>query len=250
MPLDLLIVDDEPLGRERLRNALAGRTDVRVAGEASDGNQAVEALGKGSFDLVLLDIQMPYKTGFQVVEAVGVEAMPPVIFVTAYDEFALKAFEVHALDYLLKPIDPERLHASLDRAIALVADRGNLAERMAHALRDVGASTAFATRLLVKGHQSIEIVKVEDIDWVEASGNYVSLHCGARTHLMRQTMTALEERLDPEQFIRIHRSTIVNLDRIRDLRATFNGEYQVRLVDGTELRLSRGYRDALKRFDL
>ncbi len=249
MGLNVLIADDEPLGRERLRNALEGRTDVTLKAEASDGGEAVRLLSAQTFDLVFLDIQMPFKTGFQVVEAIGAEAMPPVVFVTAYDEYALRAFEVNALDYLLKPFDEQRFNRCLDRVIALAGDRGDLTRRMEAALAQMTAAKEYPSRLMVKGHQSMEFVRVEDIDWIEASGNYLTLHAGKKEHLTRQTMSGLEERLNPEQFLRIHRSTIVNIERIRDLRATFKGDYQVRLLDGTELRLSRGYRSALKRFE-
>lgn len=250
MPYRLLIVDDEPLGRERLRTLLARRADVTVAAEAKDGDEAVALLQNEAFDLVLLDVQMPYHNGFEVIRAVGVAQMPPVIFVTAFDAYALQAFEVHALDYLLKPFEPARLDEALDRAFALTTPRrgADLDDRLRQLLDDLEPEGRILSRLMVKTHQRIQFIRTEDIDWVEAAGNYVQLHVGTETHLLRQTMTALAQRLDPEQFLRIHRSTIVNLDRVRDVHTMFNGEYEVRLHDGTQLTLSRSYRKALDRF--
>ena len=249
-PLQILIVDDEPLGRERIRTLLANRDNVRVAAEAKDGDEAVDLILNIDFDLVFLDIQMPHRSGFDVIRAVGVEQMPPVVFVTAYDAYALQAFEVHALDYLLKPFEPERFHEALDRVLALIQkqSRTDLDARVQQLLDDLEPAPEPIQRLMVKTHQRIQFVRAEDIDWIEAAGNYVKLHVGAQTHLLRQTMTTLETRLDPTRFLRIHRSTIVNLDRVKDLKAMLNGEYEVRLHDGTRLTLSRGYRQVLERF--
>ncbi|MFT5514887.1 MAG: two-component system LytT family response regulator [Rhodothermales bacterium] len=233
-PLRVLIVDDEPLGRERIRSLLAPRSEVVVTGEASDGEEAVELLTAGGYDLVFLDIQMPFRSGFEVVEAVGVSEMPPVVFVTAYDQYALKAFDVHAIDYLLKPFEPSRFYEALARAIDRA--RGGTGDdwnrRVGEAIGDVLEAGPPATRLMVKERNAIHFVRVEDVRWVEASGNYVKLHCEKKDYLIRQTMVSIERRLDSQKFIRIHRSTIVNLDCIRDLRPTFNGEYQVRLTNG------------------
>ncbi|HMB92641.1 MAG TPA: LytTR family DNA-binding domain-containing protein [Rhodothermales bacterium] len=249
-PLQTLIVDDEPLGRERIRTLLASRKDVQVAGEAKDGDEAVGLLQSTDFDLAFLDIQMPHRSGFEVIRAVGVEQMPPVVFVTAYDAYALQAFEVHALDYLLKPFEPERFHEALDRVLALIQkqNRTDLDARVQQLLDDLEPAPEPIQRLMIKTHQRIQFIRTEDIDWIEAAGNYVKLHVGSQTHLLRQTMTSLEDRLDSNRFLRIHRSTIVNLDRVKDLKAMMNGEYEVRLQDGTRLTLSRGYRQVLDQF--
>jgi two-component system LytT family response regulator len=193
---------------------------------------------------------MPHRSGFEVIRAVGVEQMPPVIFVTAYDAYALQAFEVHALDYLLKPFEPERFHEALDRVLTLLQkqNRTDLDARVQQLLDDLEPAPEPIQRLMIKTHQRIQFVRAEDIDWIEAAGNYVKLHVGSQTHLLRQTMTTLETRLDPTRFLRIHRSTIVNLDRVKDLKALLNGEYEVRLHDGTRLTLSRGYRQVLEQF--
>ena len=248
--LRVLLVDDEPLGRERLRTLLAARDDVTVADEAKNGDEAIEKLQAAPFDLVFLDVQMPHKNGFEVVRAIGVEAMPPVVFVTAYDAYALQAFEVHALDYLLKPFEPARFYEALDRVLALIrqTDGDDLDARVRRLLDDLEPAAEPIRRFLIKTHQRIAFVKDEDVDWIEASGNYVTLHVGKQAHLLRQTMTALERRLDDDRFLRIHRSTIVNLDRVKDLHTMASGEYEVRLYDGTKLTLSRGYREALDRF--
>lgn len=249
-PLKALIVDDEPLGRERIRTLLADRNDVVVAGEASDGAEALGLLDDGSIDLVFLDIQMPGKSGFALIDEVGPGRMPPIVFVTAYDEYALKAFEVHALDYLLKPFEPERFHEAVDRALAAAAQpaAGDAAARIERLLEGMRGASKPLTRLMVKTQDHIEFVDVDDIDWIESAGNYANLHVGKRSLLIRQTMKALEQRLDDEHFMRIHRSSIVNVNRIREVYSMFNGDYEVRLTDGTRLTLSRGYRKALDRF--
>ena len=248
--LNALIVDDEPLGRERVRSLLAQRSDVVAHGEATNGSEAVDLLRTTAFGLVFLDIQMPHKSGFEVIESVGVAAMPPIIFVTAFDEHALAAFEVHALDYLLKPFSPERFHEAVDRALTLAAqpDMGEFTSKVQELLGGLGSAAKPLSRLMVRNGDRIEFVKVVDVDWIEAAGNYANLHVGKRSMLIRQTMKSLEERLDPEQFMRIHRSSIVNIARIKDVQAMFNGDHEVRLVDGTRLTLSRGFRAALDRF--
>lgn len=245
-----LIVDDEPLGRERIRTLLDHHPEVDIGGECQDGEEAVKAIRKGGYDLVFLDVQMPHKDGFEVIRQVGVDRMPPVIFVTAYDQYALRAFEVHALDYLLKPFDVDRFDEALDRVVKLTTQRpqADREEQMLRLLEDLKPKAEPAERLMIKTHQRIIFVRTEEIDWFEAAGNYIRIHVGKKTHLLRQTMSALEKRLDPKRFLRIHRSTIVNLDRVRDLRPMFNGEYEVALIDGTKLTLSRGYRKALERF--
>ena len=245
-----LIVDDEPLGRERIRMLLQDDPDALLVGECKDGYEAVDAIAAQQPDLVFLDVQMPELDGLGVIRTVGAENMPAVIFVTAYDEYAVHAFEVHALDYLLKPFDVERFAEAFRRAVALIRQRQktDLDRRLAHLLDDLQPAAKGRERLMIKTQQRIYFIRTDEVDWVEAAGNYVRLHAGGKTHLLRQTMNALERQLDPDRFLRIHRSTIVNVDRVRDLHRMFNGEYEVRLYNGTTLTLSRGYRSQLDRF--
>jgi len=248
--LRTLIVDDEPLGRERIRTLLANNPDVLLVGECRDGHEAVEAIRTRQPDLVFLDVQMPELDGFGVIRSVGVEQMPAVIFVTAYDEHALHAFEVHALDYLLKPFDVERFAEALQRATQWILRRQHtdLDRRLTRLLDDVQPPGAALRRLMIKTRQRLYFIRTEEVDWIEAAGNYVRLHAGDKVHLLRQTMNTLEGQLDPDQFLRIHRSTIVNVDRVKEFNRMFNGEYEVRLHGGTKLTLSRGYRSQLDRF--
>jgi two-component system LytT family response regulator len=216
---------------------------VEVVGEAANGGEAVTAIRDLSPDLVFLDVQMPGIDGFGVVERIGAERMPPVVFVTAYDAHALKAFDVHALDYLLKPIDDERFDTAVERARQRIAERQGSAmgQKLAAALAELRDR-----RILIKDRGRVVIVNEADVDWIEAEGDYVRVHAGGRGHLLRETMSAMADRLDPTHFARIHRSTIVNVSRIRELKPHPNREYTVVLRDGTQLKLSRGYRDALK----
>ena len=249
-PLRTLIVDDEPLGRERIRTLLQDDPGVLVIGECRDGREAVEAIRAQQPDLVFLDVQMPELDGFGVIQAIGVEQMPAVIFITAYDAYAVHAFEVHALDYLLKPFDVDRFADAFQRAAALIRRRHkvDLDQRLVGLINDLQPATKGLERLMIKTPQRIYFVRTDEVDWIEAAGNYVRLHADGKTHLLRQTMNALERQLDPDRFLRIHRSTIVNVDRVRELNRMFNGEYEVRLNDGTTLTLSRGYRSQLDRF--
>jgi two-component system, LytTR family, response regulator len=243
-----MIVDDEPLGRERIRTLLAGDPEIEVVGEASDGRAAVASVTQLKPDLLFLDVQMPEMSGFEVLEAIAGAEMPAVIFVTAYDHYAVKAFQVHALDYLLKSFDRERFGQAVQRAKAEIA-RGRehkFDERLAALLEDIQQQHRQPERLVVRAAGRIVFLRVEEIDWIEAADNYVCLHVDRETHLLRGTMASIEERLDPRRFLRIHRSTIVNLDRVRDLAPLFHGDYAVRLRDGTELVLSRGYREKLQ----
>ncbi len=249
-PIRTLIVDDEPLGRERIRMLLQDDPEVLLVGECKDGHEAVAAIEAQQPDLVFLDVQMPELDGLGVIRSVGVEHMPAVIFVTAYDEYAVHAFEVHALDYLLKPFDIERFAEAFERAAELIRHRQktDLDRRLARLLDDLKPAAKGLERLMIKTQQRIYFIRTDEVDWIEAAGNYVRLHVGGKTHLLRQTMNALERQLDPDRFLRIHRSTIVNIDRVKDLHRMFNGEYEVRLYDGTTLTLSRGYRSQLDRF--
>ena len=245
----VLVVDDEPLARERVRKLLEAMPEVECIGECPDGVSAVQAIRQESPDLVFLDVQMPELDGFGVLAQITGAKMPAVIFVTAHDQFALKAFEVHAVDYLLKPFDKERFKVALQRALDQVHrhQAGELSQRLSALLADVRPEQKpkHIDRLAIKSSGRVVFVKVEDIDWVEAADNYVSLHVGAENHLHRETMAALEEQLPPAKFMRISRSTIVNLDRIKELQPLFHGEYAVILRNGTKLTLSRSYRDKL-----
>ena len=243
-----LIADDEPLARERLRTLLGTEDWVEVVGEAGDGPAAIAAIQKLHPDLVFLDVQMPGATGFEVIEAIGPERMPFVVFVTAYDQYALKAFDVHAIDYLLKPFDRERFQSGLAKARAQIERRSNgeIERRLLELVQDLKPATSRMERFVIKSGGRVFFVRAEDIDWIEAAGNYVKLHVGAEAHLFRETMNALEARLNPDTFYRIHRSHIVNIERVRELQPWFNGEYVVFLKDGTRLTLSRGYREKLQ----
>ena len=247
MKIRTLIVDDEPLGRERIRTLLAGDPEIEVIGECPDGRQAITAIEQRSPDLVFLDVQMPEVDGFCVLDAICGGRMPAIVFVTAYDRYAVRAFEVHALDYLLKSFDKERFAAALQRAKEAIrrSREGALNDRLAGLIEDLEAKKDRLTRLVIKSAGRIVFLRVEEIDWIEAADNYVRVHAGKEAHLIRETLQSIETRLDPTSFLRIHRSSLVNLERIRELRPVFHGDYLVRLTDGTELTLSRNYRDKL-----
>src|SRR5690606_5228997 len=206
---------------------------------------AVEAIRKDAPDLVFMDIQMPEMTGFDAIGKLKSSEMPTVIFVTAYDQYALQAFEVHALDYLLKPFTRERLASAVERAKAQVKhrQRGELDERLESLLSDLRTERKYLDRLVVKTVGRVYFLKTDEIDWIEAAGNYLKLHIGRDAHMIRETMNSIEAKLDPDKFLRIHRSTIVNIDRIKELHPMFSGDYSVILKNGAELSLSRNYRD-------
>ena len=243
-----LVVDDEPMARERIRSLLSQESDVEVVGECSDGVQAVSAIQQLSPELVFLDVQMPAVDGFGVIQQVGPDRMPMVVFVTAYDEYALQAFEVHALDYLLKPFGRDRLQQCLDHARHQRDRRhaGELGKSLLALVQDFKPEQKKQERLVIKSGGRVFFVRTEDIEWIEAAGNYVRLHLKDQSHLFRETMNQMEARLDPERFFRIHRSRIVNTERIKELQPWFNGEYVVLLQNGTQLRLSRSYREKLE----
>jgi len=247
-PTRVVIVDDEPLARERLRTLLADEPGMEIVGEANDGRSAVEAIASLSPDLAFLDVQLPGSTGFEIIEQVGASRMPFVIFVTAYDRYALRAFDVHALDYLLKPFDRERFRQAIARVRQQLDRRsnGDLEKRLLALVQDLKPAQPRVDRFVVKSGGRVFFVRNDEIDWIEAAGNYVKLHVGSDSHLFRETMNAVEARLDPDQFFRIHRSHIVNIERIRELQPWFNGEYVVFLKNGTRLTLSRGYREKLQ----
>ena len=245
----VLIVDDEPLAREMLREMLEADQDVEIVRERSNGREAVEAIRVHSPDLLFLDVQMPEVGGFEVLEALGTGPMPHVIFVTAYDQYAVRAFEVHALDYLLKPFDRERFDICWQRAkTQIVREKdGGRDQRILALLEELKAgSSRYLERLVIKSGGRIYFLETNEIDWIEAEGNYVSVHSGKKSHLLRETISSLESQLDPRKFLRIHRSSIVRIDRIKELQPWFHGEYHVILQNGTQLMLSRNYREKLQ----
>jgi len=252
-----LIVDDEPLARQSIRLLLRADAGVEVVGEAGSGAEAVKAIRKHSPDLVFLDIQMPEMDGFGVIEHIAAERMPVVVFVTAFDRYALKAFEVHALDYLLKPFSDARFEKALRQAKAQIGQReiSHLSQRLLALLEDRDAHRAppparaanYLSRLMVKSAGRVFFLKADEIDWIEAADYYVKLHVGRKSHLLRESLSELESKLDPEKFLRTHRSSIVNLDRVREMHPLPGGEYAVLLHDGTELKLSRARREHLRR---
>jgi two-component system, LytTR family, response regulator len=243
------VVDDEPLARQRLRTLLGPDPDLELIGECGDGRQAVTAVQQLKPDLMFLDVEMPALDGFEVLHALAGVALPVVVFVTAHDRYALRAFEAHALDYLLKPFDKERFAQALMRAKNQVrlGQAAGIEDRLRSLLQTVEERRPLPERLVVKSAGRVSFVRVAEVDWIEAAGNYVRLHLGKEEHLLRESLGGLEARLDPRRFVRIHRSTIVNIDRIRELRPTFHGDYQVVLKDGGELTLSRSCRDKLQK---
>jgi two-component system, LytTR family, response regulator len=243
----VLLVDDESLAREMLREMLQDDPLVTIVGESGNGHEALEAIRTHSPDLIFLDVQMPELGGFEVLEALGKE-IPRVIFVTAYDQYAVRAFEVHALDYLLKPFDQERFDIAWQRARAqILRDRdGGRDQRILALLEEMKASNKYLERLVIKASGRIYFIETAEIDWIEAEGNYVSVHCAKKAHLLRETISSLEAQLDPKKFLRIHRSSIVRIDRIQELQPWFHGEYRIILQNGTQLTLSRNYRDKLQ----
>jgi two-component system, LytTR family, response regulator len=253
-----IIVDDEPTARRGVRLLLERDSAVDIVGEAATGVEAAELMRREKPDLAFLDVQMPGSDGFEALERVGAAAAPAVVFVTAYDEHALRAFEVNAVDYLLKPYDDARFGAALQRAKEEVRRRqtdtvnARLTQLLDYLQQNTGTTAAAQAkeekageRILIKSSGEIFFLKAEEIDWIEAEGDYMKFHVNGRTHLMRETMARLEARLDPKRFIRIHRSTIVNIDRLRKLSPSFAGEYAVILHDGTKLKLSRGYHERI-----
>jgi two-component system LytT family response regulator len=252
MKIRVLIVDDEPLARERLRRLLAGQEDLEIIGECGSGVEAVEQIPALKPTLVFLDVQMPELDGFGVIAALRPEDLPAVVFTTAFDKFAVQAFEVHAVDYLLKPFDRERLEAAVAKARrtlsqAPAAPRTPQAQQqLTELLNEVRPKLGPNDRISVKSAGRIVLIRPEEIDWIEAADNYVSLHVGKITHMLRETMNAMESRLDATRFLRISRSIIVNKDRVKELHPLFHGDFALVLTDGTKLNSSRNYRDRLR----
>jgi two-component system LytT family response regulator len=254
----VLIVDDERLSRQRIRRLLALEPECEIAGECDNGSDALRTLARERPDIMFLDVQMPELDGFEVVRGVVERnhTQPLIIFTSAFDEYALRAFEVHAFDYLLKPFDRRRFRESLQRAKnqlsreftrELTRESSDSPDaRLVALLEHFANGRKMPDRVAVRNNGRVVFLKVDEIDWIEASDNYVCLHCGKETHVLRETMAQLESRLDPARFLRVHRSAIVNLDRIRELQPWFRGEYRVILRDGTELTLTRSHREKLE----
>jgi len=244
--IDAMIVDDERLARQRMRRFLAEQAEVRIVAECGNGYEAIRAVQELEPDLLFLDIEMPEVDGFAVIDAVrDLPRLPYIVFVTAFDKYAVRAFQVRAIDYLLKPVERERLAESVARARGTIAERGDHRAVLAALLEDLSPNRP--RRFTVRGTDRIYFVAHADVDWIEAAGNYVRLHAGKETHLIRTTMHAAEEALGATPFVRIHRSTMVNAQRIKELMPTFSGDYIVVLRNGERLTLSRTYRGALDR---
>lgn len=242
-----LIVDDEPPARDVIRKMLSEDSDIEVIGECSNGHEAIQSMDKLSPDLLFLDIQMPEMDGFALLETFDESKMPAVIFVTAYDHYAVRAFEVSAVDYLLKPFDHERMAKALERAKSNLREKSDedRSHQMLELLKELSTKQQTLERFVIKKNGRVLLVPIEEVDWIEADGNYILLHVGQTTHIIRETMNHLELSLNPQKFVRIHRSTIANIDRVKELQIHFNEEHLVILKDGTELVLSRRYRDKL-----
>ncbi len=245
MAMRTLIVDDETPARERLKRFLADLEGVEVIGEAEDGVQAVEMIEAQSPDLVLLDIQMPGLDGFGVVEAL--EDPPAIIFVTAYDQYAIRAFEVHALDYLLKPFSRERLAKAIHRARKALAEGQDLSAQLRPLLEDLAAEGQYLTRLAVRDRDCIRVLDADRVDWIGIEGEQVMVHVGEQAYPIRRTLAELEVRLDPKRFFRAHRSAIVNLDRVQEIIPWFKGSHILKLTTNAEVDLSRARARALRK---
>jgi two-component system LytT family response regulator len=253
----VLIVDDEPVARQTVRLLLQHDPDISVAAECANGQAALEVMRREPVDLVFLDVQMPGMDGFEMLHALEAKRFPAIIFTTAYDQYALKAFDVHALDYLLKPFDDDRFHEALTRAKGIIL--GNKMEEISKQLFDLleryqlkdRPSTRletrqehqYLTRFMIRSTGRVVVVDVDTVEWIEADGNYVNIFAEGKKHLLREKMSVLEEQLDPSRFARIHRSTIIRADRIKTLKPLFNGDYTVTMSDGKEFTLSRTYRE-------
>lgn len=263
--ISAVIVDDEALARKGLRLRLEKMEGIRVVAECSNGRQALEAVSAHAPDVMFVDIQMPGMSGFDLVGKLQSDDMPLIVFVTAYDQYAIEAFDVHAVDYLLKPIDDDRLEASVQRARSHLEQRGAVTDKqrlleliisitgksdiaVSQMLQDHSGIEAYPEKLAIKDGGETTLVRVSDIDWIDAAGDYMCIHAIGETHIMRVTMRELEEKLDPKIFQRVHRSTIVNLDRVVKVCAHMNGEYYLTLSNGSQVKMSRSYKDKVKHF--
>ena len=243
-----LIVDDEPLARSMTRRMLDGHSNIELVGECESGEEAGAAIRILKPDLVFLDVQMPGLDGFAVIESLASERLPQIVFITAYDQYAVRAFDVHALDYLLKPFDRERFEQALRRAVRQIETEkgGEAHERILSML--AGREPRYLERFIIKTEGRVFFLKADEIEWIEAEGNYVLLHTDGKGHLFREAISSLEAKLDPRKFQRVGRSAIVNLDSIRELQPWFRGDYKIILHDGTELKLSHRFRDNLNKY--
>jgi two-component system LytT family response regulator len=250
MKIRTLIIDDELLARKLIRRLLAAAEEIEIVGECADGREAVSLIAKVLPDLIFLDVQMPELGGFEVLERIAPEQLPVVIFVTAYDKFALQAFEANAIDYLLKPLDEERFHQALQRAKTYLNGKGTGAvrERLIGLINQLSPQSKPISRMAVKADGRVVFLKVAEIDWIEATGNYLNLHVGKESCLLRGRLNELEKKLSTDQFFRIHRSTIINLDRVKEFQPLFKGEGTVVLKDGTRLAASRSCAQKLQGF--
>jgi two-component system LytT family response regulator len=250
MKLRALIVDDEPLAREWVRGAVAEDQELEVIGECGNGFEAAEAIRRLKPDLVFLDVQMPGLDGFGVLEALSPEEIPAIVFVTAFDQYAVRAFEAQAVDYLMKPFSRERLEEAVRRVRELLKGRSleDFRESIGKIVEKIRRDRSYPEWVLLKAEGKNVFVKVKDIDWIESSRNNVRIHVGQTIYLLHETTSAIAQRLDPKKFLRIHRSSIVNIERIKELHPWFNGDYAVILRDGTQLTLSASYRDRLREF--
>jgi two-component system, LytTR family, response regulator len=241
-----LIIDDVPLARDRLKRCLAPDPDIEIVGECDNGEKAVADIRSLAPDLIFLDVQMPALDGFGVLEALKKERMPAVIFVTAYNEYAIQAFEVNALDYLLKPVDCERLNKAVERAktrLAQLSRDDHFDTRVRAMLEDIKTGSKFIKRLTIKLTGRTILLPIDEIDWIETHGNYMKVYAGSESHLIRATMQSLETKLNPEKFVRVHRSVIVNVEKIKEIYPRSNGDQDLVLQNGRQLMLSRNYRD-------
>src|SRR5262249_18846052 len=245
MKMRVLIVDDEPWARKRIATLLKSESDVEIVSECAGGEEAIQAITSSAPDVVFLDIQMPEVDGFEVLEAIGPEHMPSVIFATAYDRYEIQAFDAQAVDYLLKPFDEERFKRALNRARREWDGKVSSQKVLSKLLDSVRPQRHYLHRLVANSGGRVLFLRLADIDWMEAAGNYVTLHAGKESHMVRTTMNALEPRLDPAQFVRIHRSSIVNSDRVREMQPLFRGEHVLILKNGTQLNVGRAFRARL-----
>jgi two-component system LytT family response regulator len=250
MTYRVVVVDDEPLARRGIVSRLQPYSQFQVIAECANGEDALQVIAEQKPDLIFLDVQMPEMDGFEMLEHLPVEERPAVVFLTAFDQYALRAFQVHATDYLLKPIDDVRFNEAVERVERMLQmERDNtLSERLESLLSDLHARRASgnAQRFAIRNGRRIFFVTANEVEWIEAQGDYAALHVNGKTHLLREPLHILERRLDPTAFIRIHRSTIVRLDRIAEMQALANRDCLLRLKDGTPLRVSRSYSDRLQ----
>jgi len=249
VPINALIVDDEPLARDRIRELLKDHPEVEVIGEARNGREAIDSIAAHKPDLVFLDVQMPDLDGFDVLQNLQVEKMPLIIFVTAYDQHALRAFEVHAVDYLTKPFDRKRFADAVEHAKVFMkgANEPDTA-RILSMLQELRTGARYLERFAVKNGETVFFVRAEDVDAIEAQGNYVRLSVAKSSHLLRDTLNNIESQINPRRFVRIHRRTIVNIDRVKEVQTWARGEYRVVLLTGAYYTLSRTYRQHFEKF--